>query len=133
MNYNIFNITFVFYLHFTFYLHSSHFIHLHFTFYISFTYISTRSTLTPQGSVASSRVVSIQWEISSRSESISAKHLVPNTFLKHFGDTSITANDLQIGQYVFFIILTYKLSAFKKNQTIDKLCLQLFSKSSVSG
>ena len=45
-------------------------------------YISTRSTLTPQGSVASSRVCSITWLIVSLSESISARCLVPRTFLK---------------------------------------------------
>ena len=45
-------------------------------------YISTRSTLTPHGSVASSNVCSITWLIVSRSERISARCLVPRTFLK---------------------------------------------------
>lgn len=43
------------------------------------THISTRSTLTPQGSVASSREVCMVWEMVSRSERISAKFLVPST------------------------------------------------------
>ena len=47
----------------------------------SFSYISTRSTLTPQGSVASSNVCSITWLIVSLSDKISAKCFVPNTFL----------------------------------------------------
>ena len=65
-------------------------------------YISTRSTFTPQGSVASSKDVSIHWAIFSLikigqvlealqkgeikifhlSDRISAKHLVPRTFLR---------------------------------------------------
>ena len=45
-------------------------------------YISTRSTLTPHGSVASSNVCSITWLMVSRSERISARCLVPRTFLK---------------------------------------------------
>ena len=45
------------------------------------TYISTRSTLTPQGSVASSRLDCIMWDMVSRSDKISAKFLVPKTFL----------------------------------------------------
>ena len=43
-------------------------------------YISTRSTLTPQGSVASSNEFCMTWLIVSRSDRISAKFLVPNTF-----------------------------------------------------
>ena len=43
-------------------------------------YISTRSTLTPQGSVASSNEFCMTWLIVSRSDKISAKFLVPNTF-----------------------------------------------------
>lgn len=45
----------------------------------AYTHISTRSTLTPQGSVASSREVCMVWEMVSRSERISAKFLVPST------------------------------------------------------
>ena len=44
------------------------------------TYISTLSTLTPHGSVASSNVCSITWLIVSLSDKISAKCFVPNTF-----------------------------------------------------
>lgn len=44
------------------------------------TYISTRSTLTPQGSVASSRELCMLWEMDSRSLKISAKFFVPRTF-----------------------------------------------------
>lgn len=44
-----------------------------------YTHISTRSTLTPQGSVASSSEVCMVWEMVSRSERISAKFLVPST------------------------------------------------------
>ena len=43
-------------------------------------YISTRSALTPQGSVASSSVCSMTWLIVSRSERISARCFVPSTF-----------------------------------------------------
>ena len=43
-------------------------------------YISTRSTLTPQGSVASSNEFCMTWLIVSRSDKISARFLVPNTF-----------------------------------------------------
>lgn len=43
------------------------------------TYISTRSTLTPQGSVASSSEACIVCEMVSRSARISAKLLVPKT------------------------------------------------------
>ena len=42
-------------------------------------YISTRSTLTPQGSVASSNELCIVWEMVSRSDRISAKFFVPKT------------------------------------------------------
>ena len=45
------------------------------------TYISTLSTLTPHGSVASSNEDCITWLIVSLSDNISAKFLVPNTFL----------------------------------------------------
>ena len=45
------------------------------------TYTSTRSTLTPHGSVASSRVDCIADAIDSRSESMSPKFFVPRTFL----------------------------------------------------
>ena len=47
----------------------------------TFTHISTLSTLTPHGSVASSRVCSMTWLIVSRSDRISARFLVPSTFL----------------------------------------------------
>lgn len=43
------------------------------------TYISTRSTLTPQGSVASSNELCIVCEMVSRSDKISAKFFVPKT------------------------------------------------------
>lgn len=43
-------------------------------------YISTRSTLTPHGSVASSKEVCITWLIDSLSLRISDKFLVPKTF-----------------------------------------------------
>ena len=43
-------------------------------------YISTLSTLTPHGSVASSKAVCMMWEIVSRSDKISAKFFVPSTF-----------------------------------------------------
>ena len=46
------------------------------------THISTRSTLTPHGSVASSRLDCMIWEIVSRSLRISARFLVPSTFLR---------------------------------------------------
>ena len=46
------------------------------------THISTRSTLTPQGSVASSKEDCITWLIVSRSDRISARFLVPRTFLR---------------------------------------------------
>ena len=45
------------------------------------TYISTLSTFTPQGSVASSNVCSITWLMVSLSDNISAKCFVPRTFL----------------------------------------------------
>ena len=44
-------------------------------------YISTRSALTPQGSVASSSKVFITFDIVSRSDRISDRFLVPRTFL----------------------------------------------------
>lgn len=44
------------------------------------TYISTLSTFTPHGSVASSSDDCITWLILSRSDKISAKFFVPNTF-----------------------------------------------------
>ena len=47
-----------------------------------FTHISTLSTLTPHGSVASSRVCSMTWLIVSRSDRISARCLVPRTLRK---------------------------------------------------
>jgi len=43
-------------------------------------YISTLSTLTPHGSVASSRLLCMTCEMVSRSERISARFLVPSTF-----------------------------------------------------
>jgi hypothetical protein len=43
-------------------------------------HISTLSTLTPQGSVASSRAVCIVWEMASLSDRISARFRVPRTF-----------------------------------------------------
>ncbi len=43
-------------------------------------YISTRSTLTPQGSVASSSEDCMTWLIDSLSERISARFFVPRTF-----------------------------------------------------
>jgi hypothetical protein len=46
------------------------------------TYTSTRSTFTPQGSVASSSVDCIAEAIDSRSERISPKFFVPRTFLE---------------------------------------------------
>ena len=45
----------------------------------NWSYISTRSTLTPHGSVASSSVCSMTWLIVSRSERISARYFVPRT------------------------------------------------------
>ncbi len=45
-------------------------------------YISTLSALTPQGSVASSREFCMTWLIVSRSLRISARFLVPKTFLR---------------------------------------------------
>jgi hypothetical protein len=45
-------------------------------------HISTLSTLTPQGSVATSRDVCIMWEIPSRSARISDKFRVPRMFLR---------------------------------------------------
>ena len=44
------------------------------------THISTLSTLTPQGSVASSRLLCMICEMVSLSERISARFFVPNTF-----------------------------------------------------
>lgn len=44
------------------------------------TYISTLSTLTPQGSVASSKELCMLWEMLSLSLKISAKFFVPKTF-----------------------------------------------------
>ena len=52
---------------FTFYLYSFYYP----TFY-KFTFISTLSTLTPHGLVASSRMFSIRWQIISLSDKISA-------------------------------------------------------------
>lgn len=46
------------------------------------TYISTLSTLTPQGSVASSKELCMLWEMLSLSLKISAKFFVPKTFLR---------------------------------------------------
>lgn len=45
-------------------------------------YISTRSTLTPHGSVASSREVCMVWEMVSRSARISARLRIPRTVRK---------------------------------------------------
>uniref|UniRef100_A0A1A9Z9S1 Uncharacterized protein n=1 Tax=Glossina pallidipes TaxID=7398 RepID=A0A1A9Z9S1_GLOPL len=50
-------------------------------FLISFYYISTRSTLTPHGSVASSKDTCIVCEIASRSVNNSERLRVPKTFL----------------------------------------------------
>ena len=52
------------------------------TKYLDISYISTLSALTPQGSVASSRASCITLEMDSLSDRISAKFLVPRTFLK---------------------------------------------------
>ena len=49
---------------------------------ISFTYTSTLSTLTPHGSVASSKVACIMLAIPSRSDKMSPRFFVPKTFLK---------------------------------------------------
>lgn len=49
---------------------------------IYFTYTSTLSTLTPQGSVASSSVDCIMLAMPSRSDRISPRFFVPRTFLK---------------------------------------------------
>lgn len=46
----------------------------------NYTYISTLSTLTPQGSVASSKDDCMMWEMVSLSDKISAKFFVPRTF-----------------------------------------------------
>ena len=51
------------------------------------TYTSTLSTLTPQGSVASSRVVCMSWAMLSRSERMSPRFFVPRTFLQASTDT----------------------------------------------
>ncbi len=45
-------------------------------------YISTRSTLTPQWSVALSSVCSMAWLMVSRSDKISARYFVPRTVLR---------------------------------------------------
>jgi len=47
---------------------------------IQYIYISTRSTLTPHGSVPSSRWTCIECEIFSRSDNISCKVFVPLKF-----------------------------------------------------
>lgn len=50
--------------------------------FLIFSHISTLSTLTPQGSVASSSVCSMTWLMVSLSDKISAKCFVPKTFLR---------------------------------------------------
>ncbi len=55
----------------------THILNLQYT--VRSTHISTLSTLTPQGSVASSSVCSMTCEMVSRSERISARCLVPRT------------------------------------------------------
>ena len=55
----------------------THILNLQYT--VRLTHISTLSTLTPQGSVASSSVCSMTCEMVSRSERISARCLVPRT------------------------------------------------------
>jgi len=50
---------------------------------IQYIYISTRSTLTPHGSVPSSRWTCIECEIFSRSDKISCKVFVPLKFSKY--------------------------------------------------
>ncbi len=46
------------------------------------TYTSTLSTLTPQGSVASSREICMSWAILSLSDKMSPRFFVPSTFLQ---------------------------------------------------
>ena len=52
------------------------------TVYIWLTHTSTLSTLTPHGSVASSSVDCIMEAMDSRSDRISPRFFVPNTFLE---------------------------------------------------
>ena len=57
------------------------FLHFTATCLLQSTYISTLSTLTPHGSVASSKEDCMTWLMVSLSDKISAKFLVPKTFL----------------------------------------------------
>jgi len=64
------------------------------------TYISTRSTLTPQGSVASSKELCMVCEMVSRSDRISAKFFVPKTF------RNVVAANKRVEWLLYMIVLS---------------------------
>ena len=87
-------------------------------------YISTRSTLTPQGSVASSNELCIVWEMVSRSDRISAKFFVPKT-LRSVVAASKRVEWLLANKYnnqknfcIFFFFFEIKIENNKKKQSV---------------
>ncbi len=84
------------------------------------TYISTLSTLTPQGSVASSRVCSITWEMVSRSDRISAKCFVPRTF------RNVVAASKCVEWLKSYVNATLELRKWSKEEEEKKWCIGIF-------